>query len=255
MRHMDPVAFHIGSKPIYWYGVLVALGFLAAILHWTWRGKREGRPPGIGSDLAVWAMVGGVLGGRLAYVIANGGYFAAHPAEILRVDQGGLIFYGGFFGGCAAAGLFLRARKLPFWEFADFASSAVPLGHAFGRIGCFLNGCCYGRPTDAPWGVCVADAHRHPVPLYEAVLLAALYVALDAFARRRPVPGRGFALYLAGYGAIRLGLEFLRGDERRQWARLTVAQWISLALLASGIAIWRARRASRVPKDGSPSPA
>ena len=251
---MDPVAFHLGSKPIYWYGVMVAAGFLAAILHWSWRGKREGRPAGIGSDLAVWVMLGGVLGGRLAYIAANWDYFSANPGEIVRVDRGGLIYYGGFFGGGAAAALFARVRKLPVWAFADFASSGVPLGHAFGRIGCFLNGCCYGRPTEAPWGVCVADAHRHPVQLYEAVLLAVLYLGLNAFARRRPAAGRGLAVYLAGYGGIRFLLEFLRGDDRQRWSWLSVAQWISLAMLAAGIWIWLARRPRPASPDGTSSP-
>ena len=155
-------------------------------------------------------------------------------------------------GGCAAVALLIRLRKLPIWEFADLASSAVPLGHAFGRIGCFLNGCCYGRPTDAPWSVCAEGAPRHPVQLYEAVLLGGLYLALEAFARRRPAAGRGLALYLAGYGVIRFALEFLRGDDRRHWVRLTVAQWISLALVAFGIVIWRARRAPSVSTDGRP---
>ncbi len=235
---MNPVAFEIGSRPIYWYGIMVALGFIAAMFHWTRLARRSGLAPELGADLAMWTLVGGVAGARLAYVAAHASHYLAHPVEILRVDQGGLIFYGGLLGGMLAVAWLGRRRKLPAGRFADYAITGVPLGHAFGRVGCFLNACCYGAPTSGPLGFHAAGAHRHPVQLYEATLNVLLYLALLRYHGRRGRSGRVLALYLAGYGTIRFGLEFLRGDERAEWLGFVVAQEISLALVAAGGVLW-----------------
>lgn len=246
----DPVAFEILGRPIYWYGVFVALGFLAAVIHWNALARREGWPEGIGSDLGFIVMVGGIVGARIAYLLANADYYRAHPAEIIRIDQGGLIFYGGFI--LASLGVVAMAlkRKLALWRLGDFAVSALPLGHAFGRVGCFLNACCYGSPTGLPWGVQQADAHRHPVQLYETFFNLALYAALHVLLRRRLPPGMVVAAYLAGYGGWRFLAEFVRGDQRLAGAAgLDAAQVLSIVLVAAGLLIAaiaraRARRGS-----------
>ena len=98
---MHPVFIEIFGRPIYWYGVLTAVGFLAAVVHWTRLGRREGRPPGLGSELGIWVMVGGILGGRILYVLTNLSEYA-NPLEMLRIDKGGLVWYGGFIGGVLA---------------------------------------------------------------------------------------------------------------------------------------------------------
>lgn len=250
---MNPVLFTVLGRPIYWYGVMAALGFGVAAWIWSTQARREGRPPGFGTDLAVWLMVGGILGARVAYVLANWGAYRGHPLDILRVDQGGLIYYGGFLGGVAACVLFARCRKLPAWEAGDFAVIGLPLAHAFGRVGCFLNACCYGRETSSAWAVWADGARRHPVQLYEAVLNVVLFVALLAY---RPVnrrPGARVALYLTVYPVIRFLLEYLRGDPRRQGPVFNVAQWMSVGLFAIGCFLWAvvATKTAR-PREGNP---
>ena len=152
---------------------------------------------------------------------------------MLRIDQGGLIFYGGFIVAALAVVAFARIRHLPLLTLGDFTVSALPLGHAFGRMGCFLNGCCYGAPTDVPWAVPMAGALRHPVQLYEAGFNLLLYGVLHLLLRRQR-PGLVSAVYMIAYGAWRFGIEFLRGDDRLRTAGLDVAQLISLGLIMIG---------------------
>jgi phosphatidylglycerol---prolipoprotein diacylglyceryl transferase len=235
---IDPVCFTIGNRPIYWYGVMVALGFLVAVAHWNALGRRHGRPRGFGSDLGFVVMVSGILGARLAYVLSNFSHYAAHPIEVVRIDRGGLIFYGGFLGACAAIYVLARIRKEPPLGLGDFVVTGLPLGHTLGRVGCLLNGCCYGLPSDVPWRIYTADAFRHPVPLYEAAFNVILYVVLLRMYPRRRRDGDALALYLVLYGAWRYFIEFLRGDERAMWLGMSVAQAVSLALAAAGLFLW-----------------
>lgn len=245
---VDPVAFVLFGRPIYWYGIFVALGFLAALLHWNALARRLDFPTALGSDLALVVMVGGILGARALYVLSNFAYYSRHPQEIIRIDQGGLIFYGGFLAAAVGVIGLARARQLPLWKLGDFTVSALPLGHAFGRIGCLLNGCCYGAPCELPWAVPTAGAMRHPVQGYEALFNLGLYFVLRRVLLKSARPGGVVAAYLMGYGAWRFAAEFLRGDPRMPAAAgLDAAQVLSLALVAAGalIAVWRGRGALR----------
>lgn len=235
---MDAICFHIGSRPVYWYGVMVAIAFLACIAHWTVLGKKEGRPSSFGSDLGIWLMLAGIAGARAGYVLANLPNFLARPWDIVRVDQGGLIFYGGFICACAAAIIFARVKHERLWPFSDFVVTALPLGHAIGRIGCFLNGCCYGTPSDLPWSVHVQGLPRHPTQLYGSLLNFAIYLVLLRAYARRTREGRVFALYLMLYPAGRFMLESLRGDERTCFFGVSIAQYVSLVLFAVGLVLW-----------------
>ncbi|MDD5678168.1 MAG: prolipoprotein diacylglyceryl transferase [Kiritimatiellae bacterium] len=235
---MQSVCFYIFGRPIYWYGIMIAAAFLACITHLSLLGRREGRSYAFVSDLGFLAMVSGIIGARIAYVLANLDYFNQDLTLIIRVDQGGLIYYGGFIGAALAAIIYARARRVPFRSFADFVITALPLGQAIGRIGCFLNGCCYGTPGTPPWSVVVDGVERHPTPLYETIFCMAIYGILLWYYRKRPRSGRVFALYLILYPMGRFLLEFWRGDERLHWLGMNAAQELSLVLLAAGILIW-----------------
>jgi phosphatidylglycerol:prolipoprotein diacylglycerol transferase len=245
LARVHPIAFHIGERPIYWFGVLMALAFLAAIALWNWLAPRTGRPPGYGSELGFWVMIAGVIGARVAEVLGNLAFFLEHPLEIIRVDHGGLVFYGGFVAACLAVIIFARRHHEKLWALADFAIVGVPLGHVFGRLGCFLQGCCYGVPAHLPWAVCFPAAHEshgtplHPTQLYEAAYNLLVFGVLLAFLlRRRPPAGRVLALYLLLYPPFRFLNEFLRGDERLNWHGLNLAQETSVALVVAGLALW-----------------
>lgn len=246
---MHPVLFHVFGKEIYSYGILAALGFLAGILTWQWLARRPPRPPGFAADLGFWLMTSGIVGSRLAYVFANWDHYRAAPMEIVRIDQGGLIFYGGLLLASAALALFARHHRLPLWHAADFAIPGLAIGHALGRIGCFLNGCCYGRPAaDAACGIVyppICEPGRlfdgiplYPVQLLEAACLLAIWAALLFAYPRRKKDGTVFALYLVLYPPCRFLLEYLRGDARQSLLRFDVAQVTSLVLLLAGLLLF-----------------
>ena len=251
---MNPVAFHIFSWPVYWYGIMMATAFLAGIANWNFFARRQGREHGFGSELAFWMMVCGIVGARVAYVAANFRDFAADPLEIIRIYRGGLVFYGGLIGAAAGVVGVARARREPLLPMADLAVSALPLGHTIGRIGCFLNGCCYGSPTDCACGVFVEGALRHPTQLYEAAFNGAVYLLVFILFLRRPKPGTVLACYLLAYPPGRFAIEFLRGDPRIHWLGLTAAQLTSLALFGIGLALWRWLRRRPKGADSRESP-
>jgi phosphatidylglycerol:prolipoprotein diacylglycerol transferase len=256
LEPMHPLCFRLGPLAIHSYGVMMALGFLAGLASWTWLSRGRERGFAFCSDLLFWIMVSGVLGARIAYVVSEWPSFAAHPIDIIRIDQGGLIYYGGFIGAAIAVFVFARVRRQNARELLDFTITSVPLAHALGRVGCLLNGCCHGKegggmlavtfpPDSLAWldqleaGRIARDAPRslpvHPVQLYEAAFDLALYALLIVFYRRTPRPGSTTALYLLIYPLGRFSLEFLRGDSRMRCGGLSVAQWFSVALFVVGI--------------------
>jgi phosphatidylglycerol:prolipoprotein diacylglycerol transferase len=236
---MDPVFITVYGRPIYWYGVMTALGFLAAVAHWAWLGRRQGRPSELASELGIWVMVGGILGARLLYVATNMEFYAAHPLDILRIDKGGQVWYGGFVGGTLGILLLARLRKEPLAAFADFVVTGVPLGHAIGRIGCFLNGCCYGKACDLPWAVTVDGIPSHPAPLYAVAANLLIYgILVRWILHPRHRPGSVVALYLTLYPLWRLLLQQVRADYPAVWLGLDAAQWTSIWILAAAAVLW-----------------
>ena len=246
---MHPVLFQLLGKDIYTYGILAASGFLAAILTWLWLGRREMRPPGFAADLGFWLMSGGIVGARLAYVAANWAHYRIHPLEIVRIDQGGLIFYGGLILASIVLVFFARHHRLPVWHLADFAIPGLAIGHALGRLGCFFNGCCYGRPAATACcgivyppgcepGKLFPGIPLYPVQLIESAGLLAIWLALLFAYPRRRKNGIVFALYLVLYPALRFFLEYLRGDPRQNWLVVDAAQTVSAILLLAGILLF-----------------
>jgi len=246
---MHPILFNLFGKDIYTYGIMAALGFLSAILTWVWMGRHEQRAPGFAADLGFWLMTSGIVGSRLAYVIANWSYYWARPLEIFRIDQGGLIFYGGLILASIALIVFARRHKMPLWHTADFAIPGLAIGHALGRIGCFMNGCCYGRPAgDSVCGVMyppICEPGRlfegiplYPVQLIEAICLLVIWgLLLFAYSHRKK-NGTVFALYLLLYPPCRFFLETMRGDDRQALLHLDVAQVTSITLFLAGVALF-----------------
>jgi len=235
---MQPVAFEIGGRAIHWYGLLFAGGFLAATIHWVLLARKNNWTPGIGLDLGLCVMIGSVVGARVAYVLSRLDYFLEHPAHILRVDLGGLVYYGGFIGATLAVTGLAWFRRIPLSQMADFTITGVPLGHAIGRIGCHMQGCCFGAETAWWWAITIDWIKRHPTQLLETFLNLIVYIFIlrAFFIRHRE--GRVFALYLMLYPALRFSLEFLRGDPRMSGLVLNVAQELSLLFFIMGAVLW-----------------
>ena len=149
-----------------------------------------------------------------------------------------MVFYGGLIGATLLVVLFAIRRRISILEMGDFAIGGVPIGHALGRIGCLINGCCYGSETECGISIAVDGVHRHPTPLYESIGNFLIYGLLLAYTLRQPKRGRVLALYLMIYPVLRFGLEFLRGDERITFWGLHLAQWVSLAFIVFGMGLW-----------------
>ena len=258
---MDSIAFKIGGFTIYWYGILVAGGFLAGL--WTASrrcvlDKLDGK---VISDLGVWIILAGMIGARAMHVVTYWEeQYADQPlSHLLDFRGGGLVFHGGFIGAALAVILYVRLHgKQPLWKIADAFAPSIPLGHALGRLGCLMTGCCFGTACDLPWaihfpahspaftalGQAPTDAahslYVHPTQIYSALLNVALYGGLAWLYRHKRFDGQVFGLYLAGYSINRFVVEFFRGDyqaEQLWFGWVKPGQQLSLFLLPIGITL------------------
>ena len=272
---MHSILLSIGPFTLKSYGLLMAMGFAAAWCAATRLGRGTPRNADYVANLSVWLMLAGIAGARLAYVAEHWtAEFAGHPGRIVRIDQGGVMFYGGVAGAALALLLFVRRRRERLFEVSDLMLAVLPLGHAFGRIGCFLHGCCHGRvwqgplavvfPAGSPAWIVQCDAGQilptatHGLPvlptqLFEAAANLALFVVLFVLYRRlRGRSGVVTAVYFLAYPAIRYAIEPLRGDERMSIGPWSIGQAVSLALFAVGAAllVWRLRATARPEPRG-----
>lgn len=223
---IDPVAISLGPLQIRWYGILVAVGFLVGMGIARRNARRVGMDEAVILDLFLLCVVGGILGARLFYVVQfwHEAGFDRHPWEIIRVDHGGLVFFGGFLFVMAGMFFYCLARRAPVLGVMDACAPSLAVGHAFGRIGCYINGCCHGKPMDASWwsisypaeNLMVSEKFRclplHPVQLYESLANVAVFAFTIWLFNRPHRKGAVAGLYLILYAAARFSLEFARGD-------------------------------------------
>jgi phosphatidylglycerol---prolipoprotein diacylglyceryl transferase len=253
---MHPVLVRIGSLKIHAYGVLAAIGILAAI----WIAGREAARRGLDRekvyDMAFWAALFGIVGARLFHVLVFRDYYRAQPAEILKIWNGGLVFYGGFLAALVPCVLILRRHRMPVPAVADAAALGLPLGLAFGRAGCAAAGCCYGKITSLPWAVVFTNPASlaplqvplHPTQIYEALGTLAIFGVLSAVRTRIATPGVLFWIMLVLYGSLRSVLELFRDDPRGFVGPFSESQAVSAVLIVfAGAAIVRAKAAARKP--------
>jgi phosphatidylglycerol:prolipoprotein diacylglycerol transferase len=244
---VHPIAFYIGSLPVRWYGVMMATAFLAGLWTATLRARRVNVSSETVSDITLWVMLGGILGARFFYVTTYWKQeFAAEPfSEVFMVQHGGLVYYGGLIGSTIAAMIYIRWKKLPLWKLADIFAPSIALGSVFGRIGCLLNGCCYGRACELPWAIHFPADHEthgapvHPTEIYDAFLNLVLYLFLAWLFRRKKFDGQIFATYLIVYAVFRSIAEYFRGDYPTDHvhAGLTSAQLVSVPIFVAGLAL------------------
>jgi phosphatidylglycerol:prolipoprotein diacylglycerol transferase len=242
-----PVLFRIGSFEITSFGVLVAIAALVGVRLFDRELKRDGLTPDA-VNAAIGGVIGGLVGAKLVWAIEFSGQAAITD---LLFSRGGVSWFGGLIGGVATGVWLLRRYGVAVVRGLAAATPALATGHAIGRIGCFLVGDDYGKPTDLPWGVAFPEGLPptilpvHPTQLYEALLLAPLAWLLIHW-RRTGVPDAAvLGRYLVAAGAIRFGIEFIRINARLV-AGLTLAQLISLALaIAGGMLLIRHRQRRR----------
>lgn len=186
-------------------------------------------------DLIFWTVAWGIIGARIFYILLTWEYFSQHPLEMVMLQQGGLSWQGGFLGGTAAGLWFVKQRKMPIRVFLDLVAPYIALGQSIGRIGCFLNGCCYGKP--AAWGIYfpVHADRLHPTQLYEAAGLFIIFLLLKYASGKPHRTGMIFVLYLWLAAIERFTVEFFRADHGTWWLGLSLFQYISLGIFIAGI--------------------
>jgi len=270
-----PLPFRPGHFDIAFYGVMVAIGAFAAVLTAAFRAKESDENPTHILDLALWVLIAGLVGARVFYLFSDMDW-TGESKSLLNVTkvffqfrQGGLVFYGGLLLAIPVGIVFLVRKKLSVWKFADIAAPSVAIGIAFARIGCYLNGCCWGKrcSVDFPFHVAFPEgsfaAHcygKANVPLYPTQFIsclnaAILFVFLTIIYRRRRFDGQVFWLFIAMYSLTRFAIEFLRGDNQPVFRGVfTVSQAISLLLLPTSLVmlfvLWT--RGKRKAESGSP---
>jgi len=256
---MYPVLLTIGNISIYSYGFMIALGFFFGIVLAMREARRVGENPEKIMDLCFYILVAAIIGSRLFYVFTAWETFADNPIDIIKIWQGGLVFYGGFIGAVLTAAVYIKLAGMPLGTTADVLAPSLALGQAIGRLGCFLAGCCYGRTTDVFWAVtftdrnCLApvDSALHPTQLYSALINFAIFAALFLLSRRNRVTGRVFWTYVLLYGLTRSIIETWRGDFRgaEVLGVLSISQTLGLAGVAVALVMLvRMRRSKALPE-------
>ncbi|MFH2145723.1 MAG: prolipoprotein diacylglyceryl transferase [Candidatus Omnitrophota bacterium] len=244
---MYPVIFRFGFINFYTYGLMAALGILTAGFLCQKHAVRVGLPRQEIIDLIFWMVIGGIIGGRLNYVVLNFDYYRFHPEDIFKIYEGGLVFYGGLFLGGVSAIVFVKRKGLLLSKTLDVISVYLPLAHAFGRIGCFLNGCCYGKRTDSSLGVFFPNMNWrvYPTQLYSAVLLFTIFLLLFFNERKKKFEGEIFLQYLILYGLMRFFIEFMRGDNEIIAGPFTFSQIVSLIVVVGTAVVYLVRKFGR----------
>ncbi|MBM3285650.1 MAG: prolipoprotein diacylglyceryl transferase [Candidatus Aminicenantes bacterium] len=221
---MFPVLLRIGPVTIHAYGLMMAVGVAFGL----WFLYRQSRNQGLDAarivDAGFYTILISLVGAKLVLFLGNLSYYTRYPGELLSLARSGGVFQGGLVFGVVFALWYFRKRRIPTWKVADIAAPSLALGHGFGRIGCFLAGCCYGRVCETAAGVRFTSEYAHdltgiplhetlhPVQLYEAGLNFMNFLVLFAVLRRKKFDGQIFSLYIVNYSLIRYFTEFYRGD-------------------------------------------
>lgn len=261
------------------YGLLIAVGFLLGMNLARRQAEREGEDGEAMVDLTFYLLLAGLLGARLVFILTQLSTFVANPIEILMFWRGGLVWYGGFLGALLYLVYQTRKTGLAFFKTVDLLIVPMALAHGFGRLGCLAAGCCYGYPTQLPWGIVfpphamaqeaqwlAGQVHAlapslpvHPTQLYEAGAEFLLFGVLVWARQYKRFHGQLFLLWLGIYPILRSAIEMFRGDkERGVFGALSTSQYISVGIGVAAFALalyFRARRGRVVAVDGTASSA
>lgn len=256
---MRPILFELpGGFKVFGYGLMLFLAYLASINMTAWRARKGHLNPGFAFDMATWLFIGGLVGARAFFVIQYRRNFDSF-FDIFKIWEGGIVFYGSLIGGTIALLLFWYFYRFPFLPMADAIAPAICIGMAIGRLGCFLNGCCYGDRCELPWAVSFPSVSApfkdqvarglipptathslplHPTQLYLTIDGLVLLGVVLAFWPHRKADGQAMALYFLLYAITRTLVEELRNDESAQYLGMTISQIISVGVFGVGIFFW-----------------
>jgi phosphatidylglycerol---prolipoprotein diacylglyceryl transferase len=252
---MHPILFQIGGIPVFTYGVLVATGVLLSLWYGRRRAARSGLDPDKFWSMGIYLVLGALIVAKIWLIFTAWDYYATNPREIFSVTmfQSGGTFYGGITGGVLTVLFYTHFQKMPLLPTLDCCMAAVPLGHSIGRLGCFMAGCCFGKPTDVAWGVKFTNpvaaqlagtplgVHLHPTQLYEAALEFLNFLFLIWLGKRQRFNGEILGTYMILYGFERGILEFFRGDPGRTMMfhdSISLMQVASIIMIFIGSLLW-----------------
>lgn len=280
---MHPVLFEttlfgLLSEPLrlHTYGLMIAIGFLAAMMLAKRQAEREGEDPDRFIDLSFYLLLAGLIGARIVFILTKLPEYLKDPIEIFKFWNGGLVWYGGFIGAALCLVYFARKQRLNYFKFADTMVPFMALAHACGRFGCIAAGCCFGKPTDRPWGIVfppgsmAAQEHQaeglihmgepslpvHPTQLYEAGAELALFALLLWLARSKRFHGQQFLIWLAIYPVMRTVIELFRGDKERGVYILSTSQYLSILVGGAAFALYlyfRRAKVQSLPASAQPA--
>jgi phosphatidylglycerol:prolipoprotein diacylglycerol transferase len=242
---MFPVLIRIGPLTIHTYGFMIAAAFLLGLWLAQRQAEREGLPRDKVTDIGFYALFAGIIGSRIFFIGTDWNHFSAHPFDMIKIWEGGLVFYGGVVFAIPVAVWYARRQRLSLWQTADVWAPSIAVGHAIGRLGCFCAGCCYGVPTGLPWGVvfnnpetlAIRGVALHPTQLYESAAELLNFVILVMVRRRKAFHGQLFWMYVLNYAVIRAVIELFRGDIERGFILpgISVSQGISAVMFATAL--------------------
>jgi phosphatidylglycerol:prolipoprotein diacylglycerol transferase len=238
---MHPLICDIGGFPLKTYGLMITIGFAAGILLAMYRAKRKNLDTDEVMNLATIIIIAAILGSRILYVMVNPAEYIQNPLKIFYIHEGGLVFLGGLLLVIPVVSYYLIHYKMNYLQWADLLFPSVPLGHIFGRLGCFMNGCCYGKPTDSSFGVVfpsIGDGIAYlPTQLFESLASLIILGLLLYIDRIKKSEGWVFAAYILLYSVWRFIIEFFRGDDRGAFVLgLPISQLLSFIGIFVGIA-------------------
>jgi phosphatidylglycerol---prolipoprotein diacylglyceryl transferase len=257
-----PELFSLGPITVYTYGVLLAASYLLGLRLAMSRAKRWGLDANRVLDLGIYIIIAALVGAKLLLLIVDRNQFLQNPRELFSLARSGGVFYGGLILAVAVAFWYIARHRMPFWTTTDVFAPGIALGHVTGRLGCLAAGCCWGKPTDLPWGITFSNPlaasivgtplnmRLHPTQLYEAgAELLILGLLLTTEKRGKPFAGRTFWAYMLLYAISRYIIEFYRGDPRGTMFGMSTSQVISLVLAPLSLAMlaWLARTSPETP--------
>jgi phosphatidylglycerol:prolipoprotein diacylglycerol transferase len=261
-----PQLFHIGRFFLPTYGLLVSLGVLLGMWISVRNSERQGIDPENAWNLGIMVVLCGIIGAKVLYIIVDWNTYMAHPSEIFSLGtlQAGGVFSGGLIGALGAAAWYIHKHKMPALATCDAFAPGLAIGHAIGRVGCFAAGCCWGKPTNAIWGVTFTNPVANqlvgtplnqalePTQLFESAVELANFFILAWMLKRKKFDGQVFGAYLILYGVARYFLEFLRDDPGRGTVFggfMTGTQLISICLVITGGVMWWLRSGATKAKQ------
>lgn len=245
----DLLGRHIGPLTLHTYGVLLAIAFLAGLFVAGREAKRSGLESARITDMAVFLLIGGLLGAKLMLLAVDWSYYSQNPREMFSLLQSGGVFYGGLLGALPVAWWYARRYGLPGWWTADVLAPGVILGQAIGRLGCFAAGCCHGRPATVPWAVTFKDTYAeravgtplhtplHPTQLYESAMALVIFAVILWVARRKRFHGQVVLAYVLLYAVGRFVIEYFRGDASRGvvFGVLSTSQLLAIVMVIAAL--------------------